>query len=575
MRHLKIFVLATLLAALPLAVEAQESEEEIPTQGGFEIGGMGTNVDGSPVKAAEFYTIEEGGVGKLWLDSIGNWGAVDLKFKYIAEDENSGHLHFNIKRMVRSHSRYVMHPHRLGHDPMTNLESTSKNNKVVQRTDFTPDQEYGFNYSVFHNRTEFQFPSLKALTLAVEYRDQRRNGHTQAFTTNHCDTCHIKSQTHRRDQKTQEGTLEANVGWGRAAIRGRFTSRELTERYNTVDALFDKNLHPELQLPVFDQRMQYDSDVGVVPADLKPDIDKDIARLDFRWANDNGLAVSANGVWSETTNRYTGNQADYSGYVATVTKRFTNNLRLRWRGKVYQTETPSVYVDPIQRVTPAGPHAGTTYFEIYGETFDQFRNSALNRDVFKSKLDASFRLGKAGTLRALWNYDTIDREHYEVLPGKKETTTNLLGIGYRVRPVKGLRFDAALKYADVSNAFMLINGACSTLESERYTNPWNPETPQYQDFHDARIADTTASASSWAKAELGVSYLSGKSTLSGRLLYWDGSNSDGDLTDWSKSRTSLTLTAWTPGGTEWDWYVGYAYQDMSMDAPLCIPVFDG
>ncbi len=576
MKPMKIFVLAALLAALPLAVAAQETDENSNTNGGIEIGALSTDVDGSPDKAAEFNTINKGPVGKVWLETFGDWGSLDFDFKYLATDENSGNLDFDIKRMVRSHNSYTKFPHRLGHDPMSNLESTSVNSKVVQHTDFSPTQDYTHNYSVFHDRTELQFPGLKALTVAVEYRDQRRSGHTQAFTTSHCDTCHVKSQAHQRDQKTTDATLEAIVGWKNASIRGRFTSRELTEKYNTEDENFDKNLHPELQRPVFDNRMQYGSDVGVVGADLKPDIDKDIARLDFRWANQTGFSFTANGVWSETKNLNSGFTADYSGYVATLTKRFKNNLRLRWRGKIYQTETPSIWIEPIQRVTPAGPQAGMTYFDVYGDLFNQWRDSNLNRDALESKLDACFRLGrKSGTLRALWDYDYIDREFYEVLPGEKKTTTNKLGLSYRVRPVKGLRIDAGLKHASVDNAFTLINGACSTLVSEPWPDPWNPDTPQYQDFQAERIAETTASASSWTKLDLGLAWVSGKSTISGKYVYWDGSNTDGDLTDWSKSRNSLTLTAWTPGGQDWDWYVGYAYQDMSLDVPLCIPVFDG
>ena len=30
-----------------------------------------------------------------------------------------------------------------------------------------------------------------------------------------------------------------------------------------------------------------------------------------------------------------------------------------------------------------------------------------------------------------------------------------------------------------------------------------------------------------------------------------------------------------PCGASWDWYAAWAYQDMSLDAPACIPVFDG
>jgi hypothetical protein len=577
MKALNRFVLAALLAALPFAVAADDGDESTnETTGAIEIGGLYTDVDESPDKAAEFFTIDDGVVGKAKLTTFQDWGAVDFKFKLLSSDEQSGILDFDVKRMVRSHNTYERFPHRLGHDPMSNLESTSTNGKVVRHTDFSPDQDYVIEYSEFRDRTELQFPGFRPLTLAVEYRHQERSGHTQAFTTSHCDNCHIKSDAHKREQTTTDGTLEAAVAWKSGVVRARYTDRQLREDHPTITTVFDNNLHPELQVPVFDNRMQYDDDVGPVPADLKPEIDKNKTRLDFRWASENGLAITANGVWSTTENRGTGNEADYAGYVVTAAKRFGNSLRLRWRGKVYETDTNTVYVDPIERVSQAGPHVGQTYAQVYGDTFDQFRTSALNRDGLQSKLDASYRFGrKGGTLRGLWNYEIIDREFYEVLPGEKKTTKNILGLSYRIRPAKGLRLDAQYRYGDVENAFTLIDGACSTLVSSRYDNPWQPETPQYQDFQDARIAETTASASSWNQATLALGWSFGQTTLTGRYVYWDGSNSDGDLTDWSKNRSTATVTLWSPGGANWDWYVGWAYQDLSLEAPACIPVFDG
>lgn len=578
MKALHTLVLATLLAALPIAAAAQDDGDLTPntTEGSIEIGGLLSDVDGSPDMAAEYLTIDEGPVGKVKLLTNQDWGALDLKFKYIAPDQNAGHLNFDIKRMVRSHNTYTAMPHRFGHDPMTALESTSRNGKVVQHTDFSPDRDYFVNYNVFSDRTELQFPGFRALTLAVEFREQNRNGHTQAFTTSHCDTCHIKSQEHRRDQSTTDGTLEAAVAWKSGVVRARYTNRKLREAHPSVTATFDNNLHPELQVPVFDNRMQFDDDAGVVPVDLKPEIDKDTTRLDFRWASKNGFAITANGVWAETTNRGTGNTADYSGYVVTATKRFGKDLRLRWNGKVYQTETNDVFIDTIERTTMAGPHAGQTYFDVYGDTFDHTRYSALNRDGVRSRLDASYRLGrKLGTIRGVWDYEVIDRDHYEVAVGETKTTENILGLSWRARPAKGVRFEAELKHGDVNNTFMAIDATCSTLVSPRYTNPWQPETPQYNEQHQTRIGDTTASASSWNRAVLSVGYTFGQSTVTGRYVYWDGDNTDGDLTDWSKNRQTATITLWSPGGTSWDWYVGWAYQDMSLDAPTCIPIFDG
>ena len=577
MKALKTIVLATLLAALPFAVAADDGDTSTnETTGSIEIGGLFADVADSPDMAAEFNTINDGPVGKIKLSTFQGWGALDFKFKYASTDQNSGDLNFDIKRMVRSHNTYNAFPHRLGHDPMFALTSVSRNGKVVRNTDMSPNQDYVMNYAVFEDRTELQFPGFRPLTLAVEFREQNRNGHTQAFTTNHCDNCHIKSQKHRRDQQTTDGTLEAAVAWNSGVVRARYTNRKLREAHPSVTGTFDKNLHPELQAPVFDNRMQYDSDAGVVPVDLKPEIDKNTTRLDFRWASKNGFAVTANGVWSETKSRNTGNKADYSGYVVTAAKRFGNNFRLRWNGKVYQTETNSVWIQPIERTTMAGPQAGQTYRDIYDMGFEQWRNSALNRDGVDSKLDASYRFGrKWGTLRGIWNYGVVDREFYEVAPGEKKTTSNILGVTYRMRPAKGLRLDAEFKHGDVNNAFMVTDATCSTLVSDRYTNPWNPETPQYVDSHATRIGDTTATASSWNKAVFAVGYNFGQTTLTGRYVYWDGTNTDGDLTDWSKNRSTATITAWSPGGANWDWYLGWAYQDLSLDAPACIAVFDG
>ena len=86
---------------------------------------------------------------------------------------------------------------------------------------------------------------------------------------------------------------------------------------------------------------------------------------------------------------------------------------------------------------------------------------------------------------------------------------------------------------------------------------------------------TTASASSWNRATVALGWSFAGATLTGRYVWWDGDNTDGDLTDWSKERQTATVTLWSPGGANWDWYLGWAYQDLSLDAPACIPVFDG
>ena len=200
----------------------------------------------------------------------------------------------------------------------------------------------------------------------------------------------------------------------------------------------------------------------------------------------------------------------------------------------------------------------------------------MNRDVVESKLDYSYRVSsKAGTIRALWNYSTVDRDNYQVRPGEYDTTTHVLGLVWRARPMKGVKVNAHIKHASIDNPFMLIDGACSTLVSPGYPNPWSPETPQYDDQHQARIGDTTASPSSWDEVKFGASYSAGNATISGSYRYWTGDNNDGDLTDWSRANQTATLTLWSAPTEDYDWYIAYAYQESNLDSNVCIPIFDG
>jgi hypothetical protein len=575
MRSPATLLLAVALAAL-VAAPALANDDDSTVSGTAGIGVWGTDREDSPDQAAEYEPIGGGPVLQVDLDTFHDWGALLISAHGRHSDEVDGSLDFDYRRTVRSHTDYGKLLHRLGHFPMTHLEATSTNGKVVRHTDLDPFQDYELSYSLLEHRTEIQFPHLSALTMAVNYREQMRDGHRQAFTTSHCDNCHIYSQSHKLNERTTQADLEASINFRGGHITGSFGSREHRQNHTNVWLLFDEALHPEKQLPLFDNRLQFDSDEGVLPVDVWPDIDKDLARLDLHLKDVGGFVVNGGGVWSETTNRYTGLSSDYTGYMVNAARRFDNGIRVRWRARVYSIDNDDVFVDTNERVTDAGPHAGQTYEDIYGVNYDWTRLSALNRDTISSKLDATYRFGRTtGTLRFLWDFESIDRDHYQVAPGETETTTNTLGVLWRSRPAKGWKVKAGLRHAEIDNPFMLVNGACSTLVSDQYPNPWNPETPQYDDQHQTRVADTTASPSSWDELKAGVSYTAGKTSVSGLFRWWDGDNSDGDLTDWSRTNQTATLTVWTAPSETWDWYLGYAWQDSSLEAPVCIPIFDG
>ncbi len=586
------FALRTLLivalAALPLSAGAGDLTDTLDETlgedfsqdfaGGFQMGGWGAEKDGSPDKVSEFEPNDGSPTLAFLADSHNDWGTLSIGYDFNHKNDNNGHLDFDLGRMVRSHTTYNKFLHRNIHDHMENLEATSFNGKVVIHTDFDPFQEYGINYELFEHRTEFQFDMLSALTLAVEFRDQKRNGHKQAFTTSHCDSCHIKSQDHKVDERTRDAKFEAIVGWKGGSLVGSWNHRTLSHSPQYVTTQFDDAVHPELRSPVFDNRMQYDSDVGVVPADLWPNQEKSTGRLDLNLNSVGGFAINIGGVLQDSKNKYTGYRATYKGFMVNAARALGSKTRLRWRARSYSLDNDDVWIDVNDRVGTAGPHAGLTYEDWTGRNFDHMRLSVMDRSVFESKLDLSYRMSKkAGTLRFAWDYSIKDRDHFEVLPNETKTTKNILGVFWRSRPAKSFKLRAHYRHAEVTNPFMLMDGACSTLVSGSSSNPWDPNvTDQYYEFQEARIAETTASPSSWDELKLGFTWIIGsKTTLSGTYRNWDGDNGEGDLTEWSRTNDNAVLTLWSGPTETFSWYVGWAMTNSDLDAPVCIPVFDG
>ena len=72
-----------------------------------------------------------------------------------------------------------------------------------------------------------------------------------------------------------------------------------------------------------------------------------------------------------------------------------------------------------------------------------------------------------------------------------------------------------------------------------------------------------------------ASHSSGNNTFSASYRYWDGDNTDGDLSDWSRTNHNATVTLWSAPQETWDWYVAYAMQTADLDAPMCTPIMDG
>ncbi len=570
-KHLSLLFAAVLLAAAAAGAQTTPTG----TEGSAEVGAWDASAEGSPDKVGEYLPIDGG--PNLYLDIFSNFDGGALEVEAEVRDDNDAvlSLGFDIGRAVRSYTDYTALVHRLGFRDLEHFDAATVHGRVTRQTDLVPGQIYELDYSVLDHRTEFQPRGMSNLTLAVGYRQQEREGVRQQTNISHCDSCHVINQARRVDESTTDARLEAQLAWTGGQVTASIVNREYEDNASPLSLLYDDALHPELRAPVFDNRLQYDSAEGPLPVGRQPDVDKEILEIDSSFDNVGGFALTAGGAWSTTENRFTGNEASYSGAIVTAARPL-KNWNLSFRGRSYTLDSDDVFVDAVERLGVAGPQAGKTYREIYGFDPDYLRRSVLNRDVLETSFDLSRRLkGKKGRVRLSWDRKAIDREHLQVAPGETETVTNVLGVSWRARPKKGWKTQLAVEHGETDNPFMNVNGAYSTLVSGSSPNPFLPQAAQYYVSHAARIAETTASPSSWDELTARASHSAGSNTLTASYRLWDGENNDGDLTDWSRSVQAATIAFWSAPAPDWQWHIAYNWNSTELDLPASIPLFDG
>lgn len=533
------------------------------------------SVDGSKSSAAEYEPTDGAALFGLDYETRGKNGSLSLQLDSRGSEAQNHTLRFDIGPIVRSITNFHRLPHNLDHDTMVNLEAATKAGRQLWHTDASPGAEYGFRFSTLDHRTEVSLGSR--LTVAAIYNQQKRTGHTQAYAISHCEGCHVQSQARPIDETTRTVGGEATLGFDIGTFTASFAQRDHSQDIPFVTNQYERAVHPELRTKIFDNRITYGLGEGPLPIDYRPDIDKETTRLDFAMPKVAGFALSGGGVWAQTENAYTGLTSDYAGYNLSAARILPAKWRLNWRGRVYTIDSDAIFIDVPDTIASAGPQAGKTYEQVYGFDPDWTRYSALDRDVIDSRLELARRLGKrAGNVRVSWTYNATDREHYEITDdGGTETTTNVLAVAWNNRIAKRLRVDARFSHGIVDNPLINLDATCSTFTSKDVASPLDPTAGQYWQMRDARVGDTTASPEGWDEIRVGASYTLGRGILSANGRWWNGSNDEGDLTDWSRERTSLAVNYAFSPNEQWSWFAGATMFDTSTESPVCIGLFDG
>ncbi|MGD2115147.1 MAG: GSU2204 family outer membrane beta-barrel protein, partial [Acidobacteriota bacterium] len=157
LRLLGLVAVALALLALP-AVQANAEDTETTTEGTVELGAWDASDDGSPDVVTEYEPNDGGPDAAVEIESRGTGGSFALDARVRDDDDFDLGIDFDVRRMVRSQTRYTGLPHRLVHDDIDNLAAVTDHGRVVRETDLDPAAVYGIDYELLEHRTELQFP---------------------------------------------------------------------------------------------------------------------------------------------------------------------------------------------------------------------------------------------------------------------------------------------------------------------------------------------------------------------------------------------------------------------------------
>ena len=342
--------------------EAPKDDETIE----FKTGYRGADTDGALFRVAEYaYTDSTPVVGVAWSTSPYANTLIDLYIKRIADVDYDAKASFDMDRKVRVDVEATGLLHRLGHDPLNNLNAVSEI-KVVNQTDNDPTAQYGINYSNLKIGSEFQHPDLSWLTWRIGVRQQRREGTRQQLASGHCTSCHVTSNTREVNQKQQEFTFGAHATTGGVDIDYEFLGRDFEDQAATVLAQYDVAYRPETPVTVpdyenvlitpFQDRVWFQD--GLFPVNQVPQLRRSQHKLKARGKLNDANVVNFTVVRSDTKNRLTGLDYEYTGFRGRYTWRASEKFRLNFYGHWDQLDSSQYYVDMPTIVGNPAPTQG-------------------------------------------------------------------------------------------------------------------------------------------------------------------------------------------------------------------------
>ena len=555
--------------------QGEAAPSETKFQGGIFVGGGGNAIDGSLQRVAEYTTVKDGqaavkalvwgGSDKIRLDYYGDirGDSQDMRHRFDLDAARYVKFRFDADRL----------PHRLDHDPLTNLDA-GISTFIVRNTDYNPDDVYSIGRDFIDFKTEI-VPNWEHIRFLLAYTHDARDGSKQAITGSKCANCHQVSVTREVDRRRRDLRAGAKLTFSGFTFDYQYLDRKFEENGATPINTYDQAVHPASLADVFGNRVQFDQDNGPLPFDLVPNNQKKshIARAQFNVPKK--VSVQGKFVASDVTNLNSMISADSKAYTGRVVVPFAGKAVLKADVRHMNIDSDSIFVEINEPVANAGPLAGKTYAEAYpsfGEA-SFLRESVRSRSPTDISVDFTYRPAKRTTLLVGYEYKRVNRDVFEV----ERTTSNGIEVGVRSRLKNGLRLRGRVKSAWIDDPFAYVHAAIPDVVQP---GPSPGAVPffglQYFEMYDARLATLSSLPSRTNAVEGSATYSpTGKFSLTGHYRYKGASNNELNFSEWDRSVHTPGVEAWFAPSPKWSLAAGYNYQKEKTKTLFSILDFSG
>jgi len=565
-------------ASAPPAAEAAG----LPFEGVFTFGAVGADTSDYVGRAAEYDVLHTDGAATLNAQVWGERGRTrwDVLARHAGDNRDQRYsLDLHVGRHLKALVTYDRAPHRLDHDPLTWMDASSNigGTFVVGHTDHDPSAQYALTRGELHSRLELAIPLRRAGSVALfaSHRREMRDGVHQTLTTNHCATCHTESYSREMNQRTRDLLSGARLQLEPLTLEYSFSNREFVEKSAAPTNVYSRALHPATLADVFLNRVWYDERAGELPFDTVPGLRKDGHELRARLSLPGHASVTGTFARSTSRNMDTQLEVDFTGTSGRLYVPIGRKASLRAAVRRYDIEADSVQVDVAELPAPAGPSAGLTYAEAYPQlgALDFVRESGLSRTPTTAEIDLVYRPYRRTTVRAGYEWEEIQRDHYDV----QRTVTHTVRGSVRARPWKPLQVQARAAYDWVRDPFVRENAAMP-LVLQPYMSPGNvPFTGlQYFEFYRTRQADLTSSPARAEFIEHSVTWTpTDRVSVMGHYRYRHAENEELNFSQWSQSSHVPGAQIWIAPGGPIQLSAGYTYQREQTETGFATLAFVG